>query len=536
MNNDKDPLQTPPKKKRKSPDEKKEKVVQKFREAWLTMPEFKNVSVLEAQAKTKKHLDKVNSSKSTKMTMTQFVQGSYDNVKLETAAKNLEIKLTGFFADHDIAFNCMNHLIDALKDGAPDSKIMAKMNLKRTKATAIVRNVIGETESSETTQKLLKSKFSILTDESTDISCVKTSCVLVRYYDEERGCVVTKFWDLVEALEPGKITSATAEHLYQNIISSLEKRGIPKEYVIGFASDGCNVMMGAKNSVASRFRRDFPNITIMKCICHSLHLCACQACAQLSRTAEDLACNIYNFFKSSAKRQCEFAEFQDFTETERHQLLHPSQTRWLSLTFVVERILEQWSALQLDFNEKWLELKLVAAESIHNSLNDPSVKLPFLFLKRALPKFTDANKYFQSSKVVIVDLHDAMVELYKHFLHAYMNRSYLNRTPLSEIDPANEDQFLPKHQMYLRSYVMKELQTSIVVSRQDYFHETCQNVLIQACMEIRKRYDFLNPIMEKLKIFKPKNALSHLELERTPTLIPILSLLPSFPGGTIPSR
>lgn len=85
--------------------------------------------------------------------------------------------------------------------------------LKRTKATLIIKNVIAETEKSELTRTLQQQKFSILTDESTNISKTKSSCVLVRFYDHQQGRVVSKFWDLIQVVEPGKITSATAKHL-----------------------------------------------------------------------------------------------------------------------------------------------------------------------------------------------------------------------------------------------------------------------------------------------------------------------------------
>lgn len=42
--------------------------------------------------------------------------------------------------------------------------------------------------------------------------------------------------------------------------------------------------------------------------------------------------------------------FQDFLELPTHKMLHPSQTRWLSLVSVVQRILEQWEALEVDKN------------------------------------------------------------------------------------------------------------------------------------------------------------------------------------------
>lgn len=178
-----------------------------------------------------------------------------------------------------------------------------------------------------------------------------------------------------QVLEPGKSTLATEEHLYNLFISSFRDRGIPDDNIIGFASDGCNVMMGARNSVVSRLKKDFSGLTVIKCTCRSLAICAGKACKKLPRSPEQFARNIDSFFSSSAKRQSEFMEFQMFMDTEPHKMLHPAQTRWLSLTAVVERILEQWEPLKLYFDDQWQQEKTIAAESIFNSLHDPFTKL-----------------------------------------------------------------------------------------------------------------------------------------------------------------
>lgn len=197
---------------------------------------------------------------------------------------------------------------------------------------------------------LQKQKFSVLTDESTDISTSKTSCVVVRFYNASSKRIESQFFELMSIFDSRNQknpSGATGEVLFQYLMSCFEEEQIPLENIIGFgfASDGCNVMMGANNSVASRLRENLPGIVIMKCICHSLHLCSSEACEKLPRSCEDLARNIYNYFNSSAKRQCEFAEFQKFFEVKVHKLLHPSQTRWLSLRAVVSRLLEQWDLI-----------------------------------------------------------------------------------------------------------------------------------------------------------------------------------------------
>jgi len=42
-------------------------------------------------------------------------------------------------------------------------------------------------------------------------------------------------------------------------------------------------MFGPWNLVASRFKEDFPGVMVQKCICHSLALCASEACKILPR-------------------------------------------------------------------------------------------------------------------------------------------------------------------------------------------------------------------------------------------------------------
>jgi len=159
----------------------------------------------------------------------------------------------------------------------------------------------------------------------------------------------------------------------------LNRFKIPLDNIIGFCSDGCNVMVGSRNSVASRFSHMYPGIFILKCICHSAHLCASEACKKIPRSCEDMARNIFNFLHSSAKRQTTLKQFQMFMDLKPKKILHPSQTRWLSLEAVVNRILEQWEALRLYFNDTYLDQKLLSTEQIYNSLNDRFIKLYFFF-------------------------------------------------------------------------------------------------------------------------------------------------------------
>ena len=125
----------------------------------------------------------------------------------------------------------------------------------------------------------------------------------------------SKFFKLIE------VPQGYANTLTSHIVSVFKKKKIPLENIIGFASDTTNVMFGQHHSVVTLF--------VMKCLCHSAHLCASYACEKLPRAIEDLVHDIYSYFCHSAKRVAEYNTYQHFTNTEPHKILKPAQTGWL---------------------------------------------------------------------------------------------------------------------------------------------------------------------------------------------------------------
>lgn len=141
-------------------------------------------------------------------------------------------------------------------------------------------NVIGQTEKEDLAMKLKNVLFSVMIDESTDISQTQNLCIIVRFYDSIQGKITSCFWELYQIFNNvDNSNEASAEHIYNCVKKSFDKYLVPFSNIIGFGSDGCNAMVGEKNSVRTRFEQDCPGIYIMKCICHSLHLCASNVCA-----------------------------------------------------------------------------------------------------------------------------------------------------------------------------------------------------------------------------------------------------------------
>lgn len=93
-------------------------------------------------------------------------------------------------------------------------------------------------------------------DESTDISCSSTMCIIVRFYCPNQNEIVSRFWDLVQLHEKTnrEDKGATAQNLFDTCIKTFTQHVIPLGNIIGFGSDGCNTMFGAHNSVSQKMK------------------------------------------------------------------------------------------------------------------------------------------------------------------------------------------------------------------------------------------------------------------------------------------
>jgi len=126
-------------------------------------------------------------------------------------------------------------------------------------------NVIAKREIDKIINDLQIRKFSILIDESTDISDTKIICVLVKYLTPLNKKVTTKILELMSV----DATDSSANKIFENFKNLLEKKRIPLQNIVGMASDNASVMIGCNNSFMSRLKLEIPGLITLNCICHS---------------------------------------------------------------------------------------------------------------------------------------------------------------------------------------------------------------------------------------------------------------------------
>ena len=97
-----------------------------------------------------------------------------------------EIKLSGLVAVKNVSFLFGEDFTGFIKQTITDSEIKKGVLLDRKKIRNIVVDVIAPEQQIRLAKFLRSDKFSMLVDESTDITTHHSICIVVRYFDYEQ--------------------------------------------------------------------------------------------------------------------------------------------------------------------------------------------------------------------------------------------------------------------------------------------------------------------------------------------------------------
>lgn len=433
----------------------------------------------------------------------------------------------------------MDHVSEVIPKAFHDSEIAKKFSCKRTKSAAIAYNVLGKTfeekmladlrldrEVETETETPIRPVFSIIIDESTDVSTTKVLAAATKYYSEKFQCPQTKFLCMID------LKGETAQDLFDSLNNALTERNLNLTNLIGFAADTTNVMFGERNSVVSKLREVNPNCIFFKCMCHSTNLSVSYACKKLPRTIELFVKEVYTYFSHSSQRQRELAEFQKFVDTPTHRMLRHYDIRWLSLYECIHRIVEQWEALKLFFHSERFGTRNANAtcEFLFDHLNSNETKLYINFLDFILPITNKFNIIFQSEQTVVHNLHTDMQNMMSSILSCYMKINYVRTTPLHSIDPNARMHYVPLKNMYIGlnvAMIINSLKDDVSMRPKiDECLERCQTFLIELSNQFIKRMPVQDDLYQDLSFLDPQKAVYDDfrsligVLQRFPNLVP----------------
>lgn len=490
---------------------------QKFRPEWLQITEFKGwlTEVKDDQFKCKcracgkilncgkselrKHsLTKLHKKNVSGINNLKPLESFFEKRVIEKdPVSNFEMRISLFFAEHNVALHVVDHLVPLLKEIVPDSSIIKNSKLGRTKCTKIIQNVLAEEEKSKLILKLQKYEFSVLVDESTDISSSKTMCVLVKFFDEEKELTVVQLLDL---LPVG--TDCTADALYKMFKECMLKYSIPFSNIRGLCCDGANVMAGKFNSFSSRLLNDNKEAITIKCICHTSAIIANKACLNLPKAPEELIRQIATYIMGSSKRCAELEDFQQLFNEEKRKILRISVTRWLSRQKCIERILSNWNVLQEYFKYVCDRDKLKSAELIYAELNNDCTKAYLLFLKYVLNYFNNINALFQAKKLLIHVLHSESIKSFLKLAQNCIKKSELK----ANCSVRSQHILLPIKEIFV-GHECEELLKKLPEEKYNEIKSYCLEFYLTALQEIQNRFPLDNDsIFREMGFLNPENV------------------------------
>ncbi|XP_059298061.1 uncharacterized protein LOC132050704 [Lycium ferocissimum] len=147
--------------------------------------------------------------------------------------------------------------------------------------------------------------FSILVDESRDVSCKEQMAIVLRYVDR-RGSVMERFIGIVH------VRDTSALSLRNEIVGLLAQHSLSPSYIRGQCYDGASNMQGDLNGLKILIQKESKGAHSIHCFAHQLQL----TLVAISRRCDEvqelllLVSDILNMVGASFKRRDELRESQ----------------------------------------------------------------------------------------------------------------------------------------------------------------------------------------------------------------------------------
>lgn len=223
-------------------------------------------------------------------------------------------------------------LADHLKHGPKNASYIShrvQNVLIETSANVLRNELIGKINSNEI--------FSILADETMDISGVEQLSLGVRYFDTSDKCIKEDFLGFTP-LQDG----LGAENVASAIISTLTSWGLNLNNVVGQGYDGCSTMAGHITGVHKRINEKFPMALYFHCSSHKLNLVVndLNRLPQVRNTVGTVK-EVIKFFRENGQRRAVIGTLQKLCETrwtEKYKAIRKFNEQFVDIAQALENL------------------------------------------------------------------------------------------------------------------------------------------------------------------------------------------------------
>lgn len=355
-----------------------------------------------------KHVSKSKDVSSSKKISDSFHSAASTELNLKTSA---ELAFVYHTVKHGLSYNSMDCSIKLMKSTFSDSEIAKGQACGRTKAEAIVTNVLAPKVTSDhlsfvsnnQTEDLHAVPYAISVDAS-NRGNRKMFPICIRYFNPKVG-IQSFLLDFLE--EPDECSASISEM----ILRSLSNHDLNVQNACAYGADNAHVNFGKNKSVFKSLKEKCDgNLLKAGCSNHIIHNALKHACNFLKLDIEIVVLKIYSYFSSSAKRRANLQEFFEFVDCEWNEILRHVTTRWLSLTPAVERVLKIWDPLSSYFKSN--DCPQVLAHIFSDDPTTESIARIYLNFFVNVGSFVQVtSKILEKEDLSVIEAHNEMVSM-----------------------------------------------------------------------------------------------------------------------------
>ena len=183
--------------------------------------------------------------------------------------------------------------------------------------------------------------FSILVDETKDISRKEQLCIILRYFDSKDMKIRER------AIGVYHMKALDAESLATFIYDEISKLGIDWNNCISQCYDGASVMSGWASGVQARIRERIPHARYVHCHAHRLNLVLVDSMKYLPSVFEFFGTiqSLYSFISTSSVRHEMFVKAQEELGLSVLELERPSAIRWFYYFSAIQKVKLRFEAI-----------------------------------------------------------------------------------------------------------------------------------------------------------------------------------------------
>jgi hypothetical protein len=378
------------------------------------------VAAINQHVKTAKHKSKVG--KGTQAAMESFFvkkeAQSEDVWSVKDLSVKAEIVTALWFCAGNTSFLNADGLVPWFQCIFPDSAIAQNMTLGPNKMSYLISDGLGPYFAAQTVGEIKRSKayFTLHFDETMNAQVKKQMDVLVRFWCEGKGEVQVRYLSSI------MFGHAKAVDVVAELMALLDRHSIPLEQLLSLGMDGPNVNKSIQAKIDKVKRENgLPPLVMCpkSCLLHTCHNSFVKGMKEFGLESENLANQIFYFFKRSPTRRHDLLDIQEALGLDENMAIRHLPSRWLTLVPALERIIKMKGSLVGVFKELLKTDKDVAQDKESKvqvmliSLQSRKLELQMEFLVSVKPLFDEFLTRFQMEEPMIHKLYPACAKLLK---------------------------------------------------------------------------------------------------------------------------